>query len=363
MLDTSSQTEQQIRNLSATTTALADQTTHIRETMEQQGQRLISGLTEAVVQMDTTSKRLQQSVAEALQGADQVGSRYDTLTSSATMRIGSAGQELLSMADRTDKALGGLSANMTQQVAALNLLSEQMTEQNQAITVSHSSQKEQLVDLFEKIGTAHAQASEVADRTIVRLADSLQQIQRQLGVLSDQSQSTVANVRTASSGFADQAAVLVQQAQAAEQQARTVLSVTGALQEQAKQLRESMHQEGERTSEVLGNMLSKLTTGSAELREMGTAAEGTLTSLQANVTKQTADFAGTMQQIGERQRSLTTALDAQRDVLNGLLVRLTLAQDETGRDGGTQHRAFDRQLAADCQADRKHRSTSAKHAG
>jgi hypothetical protein len=36
-----------------------------------------------------------------------------------------------------------------------------------------------------------------------------------------------------------------------------------------------------------------------------------------------------MQQIADRQRSLAVGLDAQRDVINGLLNRLTLAQDET----------------------------------
>ena len=166
-------------------------------------------------------------------------------------------------------------------------------------------------------------------RTITHLTESLQQIQRQLGALSDQSQSAVANVRTASGGFGEQAGILLQNAQQAEQQARTVLSVTAALQDQARQLRESLHSEGDRTNELLSTLLGKITTGGSELRDLSNTAELTLTSLQNGVTQQSQALNSTMQQISERQRSLTVALDAQRDVVNGLLNRLALAQDET----------------------------------
>ncbi|MDE2030455.1 MAG: hypothetical protein KGI97_07840, partial [Alphaproteobacteria bacterium] len=44
---------------------------------------------------------------------------------------------------------------------------------------------------------------------------------------------------------------------------------------------------------------------------------------------QSAALSSAVQQIGDRQRSLVTSLDAQRDVVSGLLNRLTLAQDET----------------------------------
>jgi hypothetical protein len=322
-------TEQQIRSLSATTTALVGQTDQIRASMDEQCQKLVAHLTDAVTQMDKTSDKLQQVVATATLGADRANERFSALTENATTKIGASGQEILNVAAKTESSLSALSSGMTQQVAALNLVSEQLAEQHKAVTVANEGQSAQLVGLFEKLGNAHAQASEVAERTIARLGDALQQIQKSLSTMNDQSQTTVANVTTAGQGFANQADVLLSHAQAAEQQARTVLAATGSLQEQAKQLRETLNQEGARTSDVLGALLAKLAAGSTELRDLGGAAEGTLTSLQVNVNQQAAAFGNTMQQISERQRALTTSLDAQRDVMNGLLVRLTLAQDET----------------------------------
>lgn len=329
MLDTTHQTEQHIRGLTAATMSLADQTAQIRANMEQQNQRLLAQLTDAVTQIDATSSKLQQAVSMATLGADQASARLGEVTQTASTRLNSSQQELQDIASKTEAMLAALGSNITQQTTSLTVVSEQLNEQTRTLATANENQRTQLVDLFEKLGSAHSQASEVADRTIARLTDSLAQIQRQLGALGDQSQSAVANVRTAATGFADQAGILLQNAQQAEQQARTVLSVTSALQDQAKQLREALHTEGERTNDILGSLLGKLSSGGVELRDFGATAEMTLTALQNNLAQQTLTLNATMQQISERQRSLTVALDAQRDVINGLLSRLALAQDET----------------------------------
>ncbi|NTU76490.1 MAG: hypothetical protein HGA90_01500, partial [Alphaproteobacteria bacterium] len=329
MLDTTHQVEQSVRNLNAATTAFADQTAQVRSTMEQNNSRLLSNLTESLSQLDAAGARLEQTSTAASHGAEQAASRFDEMTQNAATRVGSTSQDLLDIAKKTEGALGTLGTCITQQVASLNIVSEQLGEQQRVLTTTGEQQREQLLDLFEKLGAAHGQASEVADRTITRLTDALQQIHRQLGTLSDQSQTALANVRETGSGFADQAGMMLQHAQQAEQQARTVLSVTSALQDQARQLREALHGESERTGEILGTLLGRLGSGNSELRDLSTTAEIALTSLQNDINNQSAALNGTMQQISDRQRSLTVALDAQRDVLNGLLNRLTVAHDET----------------------------------
>ncbi len=329
VLDTSHQMDQSLRQLTATTSQLADQSTQIRSTMEQQNQRLLAQLTEAVTQLESTGSRLEQTVAVATLGADQASTRLNEVTQSASQKLGASSQEMHGIASKAETTLAALGANITQQAASLSVISEQLSDQYRTLGSASEGQRTQLVDLFDKLGVAHSQASEVAERTIARLAESLQQVQRQLGALSDQSQTAVGNIRTAGNGFADQSAMLLQSAQQAEQQARTVLSVTSALQDQARQLRETLHGEGERTNEILGNLLGRLSAGGVELRDLGSNTEITLTSLQNGLAQQGSALNGTMQQITERQRTLTVSLDAQRDVINGLLSRLTLAQDET----------------------------------
>ncbi|MGE3623461.1 MAG: hypothetical protein AB7H77_06290 [Bdellovibrionales bacterium] len=329
LLDNSQQTEQYIRNLNAASMALAEQSGQIRANMEQQSQRLVAQLNEAIIQLETAGGKLTQTANAATEGADRAATRLTDVAHAASGRLGASHQELQDIAGRAENTLTSLGTNITQQAATLSVVHDQIGEQFRAMTSANENQRTQLIELFDRLGAAHGQASEVAERTITHLTESLQNVQRQLGALSDQSQNAVSNVRSASNSFADQAGVLLQNAQQAEQQARTVLSVTSALQDQARQLREALHNEGERTNELLGGILTKISSGGSELRELTSTAELTLTSLQNGVSQQTQALSGTMQQIGERQRSLTVALDAQRDVVNGLLNRLALAQDET----------------------------------
>jgi SMC interacting uncharacterized protein involved in chromosome segregation len=328
MLDSSQQVDQNIRNLAASTSSYAEQASQIRAGIEQQSQRLSSQLQDNINQIDTTSGKLQQVTATATLGADQAAQRFNEVTHQATSSVGKATQELLSMAAATETKLSSLGANITQQTATLTLLGEQLGSQHTQLLAANETQRNQLVELFEKLGAAHAEASSVAERSIVRLNDAVQQIHRQLGALSDQSQVSLGNVRTAASGFADQSGILIQQAQQAEQQARTVLSVTAALQDQAKQLREALHSETERTTDLLGNLLGKLNASGSELRSLGITADEVINNVHNGALHQTTALNSTIQMISERQRSLTTALDAQRDVLNGLLTRMTIAQDE-----------------------------------
>ncbi|MER2520984.1 MAG: hypothetical protein ABTQ34_09955 [Bdellovibrionales bacterium] len=330
LTDTSRQTEQNIRQLTATASALSEQATQLRASMEQQNQRLVSQLTETVAQVEAVSHTLAQTTTAATQSADQATTRFNDMTQNATMRLGSAQQEILSLANKTETSLTSLGANVTQQTASLSVLSEQLAEQYKMLETVNASQRTQLVDLFDRLGAAHSQASEVAERTILRLGESISQIERNLGALSDQSQTALGNVRAATTGFADQSGLLLQHAQQAEQQARSAMSVTSALQDQAKQLRESMQSEGDRTGELLSGLIGKLTSGSAAMRDLGATTETSLNGMHEHIMQETQGLSAVMQQINDRQRTLTATLESQREVLSGLVNRLCLAQDETG---------------------------------
>jgi hypothetical protein len=329
LIDGSHQIDAVLRQLTQATTALTDQAAHIRSGMEQQNNRLLSQLADSVAQLDVTGGKLQQVVSVAVGGADQASTRFSDMTETASKRIGATTHDLHNMAERAEFTLAALGANITQQAASLSVVGEQIGEQQRILAVSNEKQRAQMVELFDKLGAAHSQASEIAERSIGFLKESLQEIHRQMGMVGDQSQTAVGNVKMASMGFCDQANLLLQSAQAAEQQARTVLSVTSALQEQARHLRESLQSEGERAEESLGALLGRLTAGGMEVREIGSSTNTVLTTLQRAMGEQAAELSGSMQQISDRQRNLTASLDQQRESINGLLNRLTLAQDET----------------------------------
>ncbi len=329
MLDTTHQVEESVRGLSAATTTFADQTSQVRSAMEQHNSRLIASLKDSVEQLDTVNERLQKASATAIMGADQAGAHYEALTSKAKSLIEGSSEDLFKIADRTEDTLGELSSGITKQVAALNMVSEQIMEQHKALSSANENQRIQLLDLFEKIGSAHNESSSVAERTIERLDDMLRQVQNYLGQLSDHSQTALANVTTAGTGFADQAGKLISNAKQAEDQANTAMTVTATLQDQAKQLYEALNAETRRTSEMMGDLLARLASGSGDMRDVSNAANSALTDLQMGVARQIGSLNESMEQMAARQQMLSNALEAQRETLSSLITRLGSAQDET----------------------------------
>ena len=329
MLDTTHQVEDTVRSLNAATATFAEQSSQVRTAMEQHNSRLIANLRESVEQIETTSMSLQQTAASAIMGADQATARYNSMAETAASRLENTSSDLFKIADRTESTLGELSAGITKQVAALNIVGEQIAEQHRVLTSTNETQRTQLLDLFEKLGAAHNEASSVAERTITRLSETLGQVQTHLGQLSDGSQTALANITTASNGFSDQALSLLSHAKQAEEQARTAISVTASLSDQAKQINAALNDETRRTSEMLGDLLGRLTTGSSDMRDIGSTASMALTDLQMGISRQTSSLNETMNDLAARQETLTNALEAQRETLGSLITRLSLAQDET----------------------------------
>ncbi len=329
LVDGGHQLDTILRQLTQATGALTDQALGIRLSMEEQNKRLLSDLAESVAQLDVTGGKLQHIVASATQGADQASERFTAMTENASTRISGTAQELRSIAECAEITLGALGVNITQQAASLGVVGDQIGAQQRLLAEANDKQRAQMLDMFDKLGAAHAQASEVAERSISYLSTALHEVSRQLGEVGDQSQTAVGNVKIASMGFSDQSTLLLQNAQAAEQQARAVLQATSALQEQARTLRESLQSESERAGESLNALLGRLTAGGTEVRELGTNTGVVFSTLQRALGEQASELNGSMTQIAERQRTLTTALDAQRESINGLLYRLTSAQDET----------------------------------
>ncbi|MDR3425168.1 MAG: hypothetical protein P4M13_08910 [Alphaproteobacteria bacterium] len=318
-----------LRQLTNATGALTDQASAIRLSMEQQNSRLLAQLADSVSQLDITGTKLQHVALLATQGADKAQSRFADMTESSSRQITATAQDLHAMADRAEEALSALGADVTRQAASLAVVGDQIGAQQKVLAEANEKQRAQMLDMFDKLGAAHAQASQIAEKSISYLSASLEEISKQIAAVEGGAQSAVGTVKVSCAGFSDQSVMLLQNAQAAEAQARTVLQVTSALQDQARQLRESLTAESERAGESLGALLSRLTSGGAQVRELGVSTGDTFAVLQKALSAQTSELGLSMEKIGERQKTLTATLDQQREAIGGLLNRLTSAQDET----------------------------------
>lgn len=339
MIDTTHQVEDSIRGLSTATTTFADEAKQIHTSMEAHNSSLIAGLKESIQQIDTTSSRLQKTAAEAIINADQANTRYDNLADNASTKLTDTTKSLMDVAEKTDTKLAALSSGITQQVAALNIVSEQITEQQKMLTDTSETHRTQLLELFGQLGDAHREASEVADRTIIRLEDNLSKVQTHLKDLNSNAGKSLDGITDATAGYAMQADMLVENAKKAEDQAHSAMAVTQSLQNQARELNVALNKETDRTGNLLTDLIGQLASGSGQMMDISSTANGALSDLQIGLSKQTNDINESMDQIALRQSTLTDALNSQRDTLSGLVTRLNTAQDDTA---GAASRAAER---------------------
>ena len=334
MLVTTQKVEDSIRGLNTATSTFSVDAQKIRTEMEAHNGTLIASLKDSVTQIDTTSVRLQKTAVEAITNADQANARYNDLAENATTKLTDTTKNLFNIAEDTDEKLSALSAGITQQVASINIVSEQISEQHKMLTETSETHRTQLMDLFGQIGKAHDEASAVADRTIMRLEDNLGKVQGFLKDLNENSGKSLDNITDATAGYAMQADMLVTNAKKAEDQANSAMAVTKSLQEQASELNAALNVETGRTGSLLTDLIGQLSSSSGSMMDISSTANGALSDLQVGLSRQTNSLNDSMEQIAARQNTLSDALDTQRNTLSGLVEHFTKAQDDTANAAG-----------------------------
>jgi hypothetical protein len=257
------------------------------------------------------------------------GERTNAVLGGLLDRVTSGAAEMRDLSAMTEISLTNLGSNVMQQSAALAASMQQIGERQRSLASALDAQCDVVNGLLGRLTLAQDQTATVADRTASRLSEGAAQITQSVEALDTRAQAALLHVQAATEGFAREASAIDAQAQQAEQQARAIMASATGLHEQIRDMRTVMQNDSERSNEMLGALLGRVTSGSGEIREAGATAEATLASMQRAISEQAAEMGASMQGIGERQRILTTALDQQRDVINGLLNRLALAQDET----------------------------------
>ena len=294
MLSThASEAEQQVRSLQASTTALAEQTRQMRDVVQTEGER--------------------------------VG---DVLTSLLN-KLMNSGSQVRDLANSTEAALVSLQSGLSDQTGEIGGTMQQIIERQKVVTSALFEQREVMTSLLNRLMTAQDETASTAERTVSRLSDGTQHIMRQIESFDTQVKTTLANVENANGMFAQEANVLSAHAREAENQARSVATVTATLSEQARKAREVMQTEGERAGELLTNLVNKLLYSGNQVRDITGSTETAMANLNSGLSHQSGEITVAMQQIIERQKVLTAALAEQRDMMGSLLNRVALAQDES----------------------------------
>ncbi len=281
-------------------------------TMEQTSKELLIKLQFNVSQLKQTSETLQQNVALAVTGAEQAHGRFDALAAESTAPLNDRVAELRQLHQTTEQSLGAFTVSIQNQLATLADIGQQVAEQQHSINLTSTVQRDELVTLFDRLAAAHHASAAAAEQAVARLADVAQNAQSSLENFSSGAQSTMGSMRSASTGFAEQAQTILAQSQQSEQQVRAVLAVTAALTEHAKQLREQTQQDAARIGDNMSVVVGQLDGGGAKLRTMVSDAVAELGRGSAVVQDQMQGFLG----------HITTGNEAMQRQVQGLLTQV-----------------------------------------
>ena len=244
-------------------------------------------------------------------------------------RITSGGIEVRQLGVDTTAVLTALQQAMGDQTQELGATLNKIGDRQQTLTTNLDQQREVINGLLNRLTLAQDETASVAERTARRLGEETQNITRTVETLDARAQSALHTVKATTAGFAQEADIIDMHAKQAEQRAQSVVATAAGLHEQIHDLRTVMQSDCEQTTQALDKLLTRVTSGSGEIRQAGEAAETTLTSLHRTIGDQTNELGLSINEISERQRSLTVDMEAQRGVVDGLMNRLTVAQDET----------------------------------
>ncbi len=233
--------------------------------MEQSSRELLIKLQFNVGQLKQTSEMLQQNVAAAVVSAEEAHSRFDTLAGNSAAPLNERVVELQQLHRTTEHSLATFAASIQDQLATLADIGQQVAEQQHSITLTSTTQRDELVTLFDRLAAAHHASAAAADQAVTRLADVAQTAQSSLENFSSGAQTTMGSMRAAGTNFAEQAQTILAQSQQSEQQIRSVMAVTTALTEHAKQLREQTQLDAARIGENMAVVIGQLDGGAAKL--------------------------------------------------------------------------------------------------
>src|SRR5262249_53257350 len=160
-----------------------------------------------------------------------------------------------------------------QQTDAIARAAEQIARHQQTAQTANDNQRQDLITLFERLGIAHQNSAEQADKTMTRLNDIISGMNRQLTQFADQTQGVLASIRQASGGLGEQSSSVIAAVHQAEAQVRAVMGSASTLSDQMRAVSEQAQSDARRTSEVLSTLLGQMDGGVSRFKEQTTQLE------------------------------------------------------------------------------------------
>ena len=292
----------QMRLLSDSLAGLEGKSQTLREAMGQHANALLAQLQGGVNQLQHMSGQLVQSVAQAVQGADQVQTKFDALNVSGAQQLNERLLQLQSLTQLTDDTMGKLRVGTQQQMEVLQDTVQHIAQQHGTLRQATTAQREELLELFDRLAQAHRSSALAAEESIAALTSVAAEVKGALNAMSSGAAETLRDMQIAGSGLESQSQSVVRQGQEAAYQVQQIMEVSENLAEHARMVTSQTQAEAGRLAADIAQVFDAMTDQGARLRgqtelimrEINTGSEG--------MTAQVADAVANLQLCGTQVR-------------------------------------------------------------
>lgn len=292
----------QIKLLNSSLDELDGKSGSLRDAMQQHTAGLVAQLQQGVSHLAQMSSQLQSSVTLALQDADTAQSRFETLTQSGGHQLQERLSQMQRMIGVVEDAMGTMRGGLQQQLTALEAAVQQIVQQQGALQNASSSQRDELVKLFDGLAQAHQNSALAAEQTISNFAEVTAQVSQSLLQFSAGATKSLNEVQQAGSGFNLQSNAIIVHSHEAAEQVRQVMSLTTTLADHARSLSTQTQAETARFGTALTELISQLDKDTAHLHNQTDTLLNKINVSSAAVSAQMADAVTNLQQCGEQMR-------------------------------------------------------------
>ncbi len=241
---------------------LSEQASDVRNKLESQASGIESSLGQLTGQFEAMSQQMRSATEVAQSHIQEIGKRYSEISEMSGIGLEDKIRNLDTVVTGAAERLTSLGETIDGRTQQLTSVHNQIHDSTQILDSATQQALDRLSVFTHAVVAAKTNSGDTAQEVYARLNDIHEQFNRQIGAVSEGSQTIAHSMRDAVANLVEQSVGLAAASQQAEQRIESLAATTAALQQEAQQVRLSIEGEAKAMQTRLSEILSQIESAS-----------------------------------------------------------------------------------------------------
>ena len=241
---------------------LSEQAGDVRGKLESQASGIEQSLGQLTSQFEAMSQQMRSTTQVAQSHIQEIGQRYSEISEISGSGLEEKIRNLDTVVSGATSRLTSLGETIDGRTQQLTGVHNQIHDSTQILDSATQQALDRLSVFTHAVVSAKASSGDTAQEVYARLNDIHEQFNRQIGAVSEGSQTIAHSMREAVANLVEQSVGLAAASQQAEQRIESLAATTTALQQDAQQVRTSIEGEAKAMQNRLAEILAQIESAS-----------------------------------------------------------------------------------------------------